>query len=61
MNWFTQLFARRQIYNDLSAEIQQHLDEKVEALMNEGMSRRDAEYAARQQNASGLHGAPPRS
>ena len=49
MNWFTQLFARRQIYNDLSAEIQQHLDEKVEALMSEGLSRREAEYAAKRE------------
>jgi hypothetical protein len=47
MNWLRQLFARRQIYRDLSEEIQQHLAEKVEALMAQGMSRRDAEYAAK--------------
>jgi predicted permease len=46
MNWLRRLFHRRQIYNDLSEEIQQHLAEKVEALMAGGMSRKDAEYAA---------------
>jgi len=49
MNWFRQLFARRQIYADFSAEIQQHLAEKVEALVASGMSRRDAEYAAKRE------------
>jgi hypothetical protein len=39
----------RQIYSDLSEEIQQHLAEKVEALMAGGMSRKDAEYAARRE------------
>ena len=33
MTWLRQLFTRRQIYSDLSEEIQQHLAEKVEALM----------------------------
>jgi predicted permease len=49
MNWLRQLFQRRQIYNDLAEEIQQHLAEKVETLMAGGMSRRDAEYAAMRQ------------
>jgi hypothetical protein len=49
MNWLRQLFTRRQIYNDLSEEIQQHLAEKVEALVAEGMSRKDAEYAAKRE------------
>jgi predicted permease len=49
MSWLKQLFSRRKIYDDLSAEIEQHLAEKVEALMNEGMSRRDAEFAAKRE------------
>src|SRR6478609_6788033 len=49
MNWLRQLFTRRQIYNDLSEEIRQHLAEKVEALIAEGMSCKDAEYAAKRE------------
>ena len=49
MNWFTQFFKRRRIFSDLSEEIQQHLSEKTEALMDEGMSRGDAELAARRE------------
>jgi predicted permease len=49
MHWLRQLFQRRQIYNDFAEEIRQHLAEKVEALMAEGMSRQDAEYAAKRE------------
>src|SRR6202042_3238168 len=49
MNWFTQVFKRRRIFSNLSEEIQQHLAEKTEALMDEGMSRDDAEQAARRE------------
>jgi predicted permease len=49
MHWLRSLFHRRQIYSDLSEEIQQHLAEKVEALMAGGMSRKDAEFAARRE------------
>ena len=49
MRWLRHLFQRRQIYDDLAEEIRQHLAEKVEALMTEGMSRGDAEYAARRE------------
>jgi predicted permease len=44
-----QLFTRRRIYRDLSEEIQQHLEEKTEALMAQGMSRDEAEHAARRE------------
>ena len=47
MNWFRQRVTRRQIYDDLHEEIKQHLAEQVEALVAEGMSRREAEQAAR--------------
>ena len=49
MNWFTQFFKRRRIFSDLSEEIQQHLTEKTEALMDQGMSRDEAEQAARRE------------
>src|ERR1700693_427775 len=49
MSWLSQLFSRRRIYNDLSAEIQEHLDERIEELIADGMSRRDGEAAARRE------------
>ena len=49
MNWFRQLFTRNRIYSDLSEEIEQHLAEKVDALMASGMSRQQAEYTARRE------------
>ncbi|WP_158748421.1 ABC transporter permease [Acidobacterium sp. S8] len=47
MGWLRQLFSRRHIYADLSEEIRHHLDETVEALIHEGMNRKDAEHAAK--------------
>ena len=49
MNWLKQLFTRQRIYTDLSEEIQQHLLEKTEALITEGMSREEAGYFARRE------------
>jgi len=49
MNWLTQLFSRRRLYRDLSEEIQAHLDEKVEELVAEGISREEATYRARRE------------
>ena len=49
MNWLAQLFSRRQIYSDLSAEIQEHLDERVEELIAAGMPKKDAAAAARRE------------
>src|ERR1700751_5898598 len=49
MNWLRQLFIRRQILSDLTEKIRQHLAEKTEALIAEGMSRKDAEYAAKRE------------
>ena len=49
MSWLRQLFTRRTIYNDLAEEIRQHLAEKVEYLVAGGMSRQDAEYAAKRE------------
>src|ERR1700744_4779250 len=47
MNWLRQLFWRGRLYNDLSDEMQQHLDEKIEELVATGMSRKEATAAAR--------------
>src|SRR5579864_5974513 len=47
MSWLRQLFSRRRLYQDLSDEIQEHLDEKIEDLVAGGMSRKDATAAAR--------------
>jgi predicted permease len=47
MNWLKQLFSRRRLYNDLSDEMQQHLEEKIEELVAGGLSRREASAAAR--------------
>jgi predicted permease len=49
MNWLRQIFLRRRIFDDLSEEIEQHLEEKTESLMAEGMSRKDAAASARRE------------
>ena len=46
MNWLKQLVSRRREYSNLSGEIAEHLQEKVEELMAGGMSREDATSAA---------------
>ena len=47
MSWVSRIFRRSHIYDDLAEEVRQHLDEKTEQLMREGMSREEAEQAAR--------------
>lgn len=47
MNWLASIFNRRKLYDDLSEEMRLHLEERTEELMREGMSRKDAEAAAR--------------
>ena len=49
MNRLRQLFSRRRLYEDLSHEMQQHLEEKVEELVAAGMPRAEAAAAARRQ------------
>src|SRR5216684_74826 len=49
MNWLKQLFSRRCLYNELSDEIQEHLDEKVEELVASGMPRKEAVAAVRRE------------
>lgn len=47
--WLRQIIARRRHYADLSEEIRQHLDEKVEELVADGMPREEAVSYARRQ------------
>jgi len=47
MNWLKRIFGRRDLYGELAAEMREHIDEKTEQLMRGGMSREDAEHAAR--------------
>ncbi|HET8636619.1 MAG TPA: permease prefix domain 1-containing protein, partial [Acidobacteriaceae bacterium] len=52
MNWPSRIYRatlgrRRRLYDDLSEEIRQHLEEKTEQFQREGMGRADAEQAAR--------------
>src|ERR1035437_4731228 len=46
MRWFKQLFTRRRRYDELSETIREHLEEKIADLMDDGMTRDDAERAA---------------
>ena len=47
MSWLKQLFERRRLYSELSEEIREHLEEKIEELVAGGMSRKEASCAAR--------------
>src|SRR3977135_1042958 len=49
MSWLKQLFLRRRIYGELSEEIREHLEEKIEELVAGGMSRKEAAAAARRE------------
>ena len=49
MNGLKKLFSRGRLYGDLSEEIRDHLEEKIEELVREGMARKDAESAARRE------------
>jgi putative ABC transport system permease protein len=49
MRWFKHLFSRQPRYDELSACIREHLAEKIDALMEGGMSREDAERNARRE------------
>src|SRR5271155_2106745 len=47
MNWLPGIFRRSKVYGDLAEEMRLHLEERTEQLMGEGMSRAEAERAAR--------------
>jgi predicted permease len=47
MNWLSRIFSRQLRYDELSESIREHMDEKISDLMSDGLSRREAERAAR--------------
>src|SRR6266704_4818872 len=49
MRWIKQLFSRRRLYGELSEEIQEHLEGKIEELVASGTPRKEATYAARRE------------
>jgi len=49
MTSLRQFLFRRRLYRELSAEIQQHLEERVEELVANGVPRPEAAYAARRE------------
>src|SRR6267143_589241 len=49
MMWLKRLFSRPRLYGDLSEEIREHLEEKIEELVAGGMSRREAAAVARRE------------
>ena len=49
MTWWKQLWMRNRMYRDLAEEIQQHLHEKKEALIADGVPPEQAERTARQE------------
>jgi predicted permease len=49
MNWIKGLLSRRRLYSDFSAEIQEHLAEKIDELVSGGMSIEEATHAARRE------------
>jgi predicted permease len=49
MQFLNRLFNRGRRYDDLSVSIQEHIDERTEELMEDGMARKEAEQAARRE------------
>ncbi len=47
MSWIPNILRRRNLYSDLAEEMRLHLEERTDQLMREGMSRDEAELAAR--------------
>src|ERR1700752_3206441 len=47
MDWIPQIFPRRKFYEDLSAEIRLHIEERTEPLLRDGRSAEEGTRAAR--------------
>jgi len=47
LSLFSHFFSRKRQYDDISVSIQEHLGERIDELMEEGMSRDEAERTAR--------------
>jgi len=52
MEFLNRLFNRGRRYDDLSVSIQEHIDERADELVEEGMTRKEAEQAARREFGS---------
>jgi predicted permease len=49
MQWLRRLFSRHRRYDDLAVSIQEHLDERTDELMEDGLSREEAARKARRE------------
>src|ERR1700733_3780561 len=49
MRWLSELFSRKRRYDDLSASIREHIEERAEELIEGGMPRVEAEKTARRE------------
>jgi predicted permease len=49
MNWLKQMFSRSRRYDEISETIREHMEEKIADLMDNGMTREEAERAARRE------------
>ena len=49
MQWLSNLLSRRQRYDDVSVSIREHLEERVDELVEDGMPRHEAEQKARRE------------
>ena len=49
MSWLTRLFSRRRRYDDLTVSISEHIAERADELMDDGMPRAQAEQTARRE------------
>jgi macrolide transport system ATP-binding/permease protein len=49
MRWLKQTFSRHRLYSDLSDEMQQHLEEKIDELVAAGIPRKEAAARARRE------------
>jgi putative ABC transport system permease protein len=49
MTWLKRLFSRRARYDDLAVSIQEHLEERTDELMEDGISREEATQKARRE------------
>jgi predicted permease len=49
MNWIARLFSRHRRYDDLAISIQEHIEQRTEELMEDGMSHEDAAQKARRE------------
>jgi predicted permease len=49
MHWLKQFFSRRRRYHDLSLSIQEHIEDKIEELMEQGIPQEEAVQIARRE------------